>query len=721
MAALLLAALPASANPTQPPAPAEAEEAGWTHTSLEHLGLDPALREYGTLPRITLYFSSRSDEVLTDARLRLRIDPLAAAAGEVEGLLVSVNGELLGELSLSDLMSGGDVLMPMDARVLGTDNTVTLELLGARLAGCEDRLERGRWELIADGALETRGSPLPLQDDLALLPLPFVDPRADRRATIPVVFAGPPAPDSVAAAGILAAYLGLRSSAELTFEVYEAELPDSRAIVLVSGDDDGAALDLPATLGGTARLMDHPRLPEGQAKLLVLWGDTPTELRQVATALATADELSGPALVVDGDPAPPPRRPYDAPRWLPVSPTVRLGDVTGGEDLTHRGLNDESLEVSFRIAPDLFTWPDEIVELTVEATQVAPVAELAPTIHVELNGEFIDTLPRPVVREGIARHQAVLDVHRSLLRGYNVLKFHLSWPDPDLVCDRGGELADAVLTTIHGSTTLHLGDIPHFARFPDVGRFVDDGFPFTRMADLSETRVILPAAPAPAEVATTLSLMAHFAGITGYPGVGAEFTDVNAMGTLDRPERDVLVIGQAAVLDHFAAWEGDLPVVHAHQQLLVRQPRALERAQTLLAGQTSKRRADRVAELLTRNPDVALVLGLQVPSGEGRTAVFVTANRVETMPAAYQLTGFTEADLPGGDLLMVDGDSRTRFRIGAGYDVGQLDWFTQLRWTSSQHWTLLVPFLLLGSLIVTGVSRRTLARKADSRLDGEPT
>ncbi len=717
--ALLLAAVPARAELAMGPAPTEDSDAGWSRASLEHLGLDPALREYGTLPRITLYFSSRSDEVLTDARLRMTIDPVQLAEGEVEGLRVSVNGELLGELGVADLLAASELVLPMDARVLGTENTVTLEILGARLAGCEDRLARGRWGLITGGALETRGSPLPLQDDLALLPLPFVDPRADRKVSIPVVFGGSPAPDTVAAAGLVAAYLGLLSSAELTFEVVEGELPDSRAIVLLVGDENLPLLEVPGDDRSTVRLIDHPRLPIGQAKLLVLRGDSPSDLRHAATALALADELSGPILRVEGTPELARRRPYDAPRWLPVASTIRLADVTGGEDLIHRGLNDESLEVSFRIAPDLFTWPDEIVELTVEATQVAPVAELAPTIHVELNGEFIDTLPRPLVREGIARHQAVLDVHRSLLRGYNVLKFHLTWPDPDMVCDRGGELADAVMTTIHGSTTLSLGDIPHFARLPDVARFVDDGFPFTRMADLSETRIVLPAQPSPAELATTLSLMAHFASITGHPGIAAEFSDVGSMGALGRRDRDVLVIGQAAVLDHFTAWEDDLPVVHAHEQLLIRQPRPVERLRTLLAGQTSKRRADRVAELLTRNPDVALVLGLQVPSGEGRTAVVVTANRAETMPTAHQLTGFTEADLPGGDLLMIDGDTRTRFRIGAGYDVGQLDWFTHLRWTSSQHWTLLVPFLLLGSLLVTGVSRRGLQRRAERRLGPE--
>ncbi len=695
------------------------EDGGWTVIPLEHLGLDPALREYGTLPKVTLYFSSRADEVLTDARLRLEIDALAVAAGETEGLRISVNGEVLDELDLGDLLSAGEILLPMDARILGTENAVTLELLGARLAGCEDRLERGRWGLIADGTLETRGSPLPLQDDLALLPLPFVDPRADRAVTVPVVFAGPPAPDTVAAAGLVAAYLGLRTSAELSFEVSVGELPDSRAVVLLVGDENLPLASLPRGDSPTVRLVDHPRLGSGRDKLLLLHGATPAELRQAATALAMAGDMEGAVLTVDEAPSPPPRRPYDAPRWLPVSSTIRLEDVTGGEELIHRGLNDETLEVSFRIAPDLFTWPDEIVELTVEATQVAPVDELAPTIHVELNGEFVDTLPRPQVRQGIARHRAVLDVHRSLLRGYNVLKFHLSWPDPDLVCDRGGELADAVVTTIHGGTTLHLGDIPHFARLPDVARFVDDGFPFTRVADLGETRVVLPGEASGPELATVMSLMAHFAGITGYPGIAAEFVDVRALGELDRRDRDVLVIGQAEILDHFPTWEDDLPVVHAHQQLLVRQPRPTERLQTLLAGQTSKRRADAVAELLTRDPDVALVQGLQVPAGEGRTAVVVTANRVETMPAAHQLTGFTEADLPGGDLLLIDGDTRSRFRIGAGFDVGELDAYTRLRWTSAQHWTLLIPFLLFGSLLVTGVSHRSLRLRARRRLDQE--
>ncbi len=68
-------------------------------------------------------------------------------------------------------------------------------------------------------------------------------------------------------------------------------------------------------------------------------------------------------------------------------------------------------------------------------------------------------------------------------------------------------------------TYLDLRGYPHYAPLPNLEVFANAGFPFTRVADLSETTVVLPPAPTQQEIETFLTLMGHFGRQTGFPAL----------------------------------------------------------------------------------------------------------------------------------------------------------------------------------------------------------
>src|SRR5208337_1273685 len=59
----------------------------------------------------------------------------------------------------------------------------------------------------------------------------------------------------------------------------------------------------------------------------------------------------------------------------------------------------------------------------------------------------------------------------------------------------------------------------HYAPLPNLELFANAGFPFTRLADLSETTVVLPSAPSEQEIETFVTLMGHFSRQTGFPAL----------------------------------------------------------------------------------------------------------------------------------------------------------------------------------------------------------
>ena len=114
-----------------------------------------------------------------------------------------------------------------------------------------------------------------------------------------------------------------------------------------------------------------------------------------------------------------------------------------------------------------------------------------------------------------------------------------------------------------GSSYLDLGRAVHYTQLPNLRLFAKAGFPFTRLADLSETAVLLPPAPGPEVTGLYLDLMGYFGAQTGYPTLLVQVATPADAATL--ADKDLLVLGTFGDLANIPEITSQLPLSYVDQ------------------------------------------------------------------------------------------------------------------------------------------------------------
>ncbi|HZR07012.1 MAG TPA: cellulose biosynthesis cyclic di-GMP-binding regulatory protein BcsB [Myxococcales bacterium] len=637
-------------------------------------------------------FVARADEELTGAAVRI------AFAGPIGPVEVLVNDERVA------LLSGDDPKppdIPVDRALLADRNTLSLRLRD-REGRCVAR--PGAWTALQSVGMVVQAAPVPLPNELALLPLPFFDRGYDTSATVPVVLGHPPTREELRLLGLVAGWFAVDAPLPLDFRAAVGELPDSRAIVLVGSDEDARRLGIDPPRGPSIRMIDHPQHPDSNVKLLVIGGRTTAELRTAVESLAARTEpLAGPEAMLAPPRPQPPAPPYSAPRWVPSQRPVPFSKYPAGGVFAHDGNTPATLSVRFRVAPDLWIWPEEFVVLDLGYSERIPRGTPPPRLDVEMNGYFLATLPRA----GSGGTERVrLRIPREHMRGFNQLLVHVHYPDPDPCAAAPSSSGEPPRVEIAGDSVLHLEGLSHFANLPDVSAFAFDGFPFTRVPDLGETAVVLPDRPTPAELSMALSVLGQLAQVTGKVGTRAVFPPPSEMPR----DKDVLAIGTPEDNALVARWAPGFPIsLQGKSARVQRSFRPLD----LLGGLEPLLEAQRAADLLARSGDVAAIASAESPVSPGRTAVVITGT---ALPRFADFLGYARSRGRAGDLLLLAGGERAMFRIGGAFGRGQLDAWTRARWFLASHWLALPPVLLAGAILLGAHGRRALARRMRARL-----
>ncbi len=635
------------------------------------LGPSPAQRE-ASAPALEFPFVARADEHLTGATVRLAFD----APADVE---VLVNDERLAMLS----PARGAHEIPVSPALLADRNQLTLRLRGSpgRCAA-----HPGGWRGLRSAGVVLAADPVPLPDELALLPLPFFDRGYDTQAAIPVVLAHPPTLADAQTAAEAAGWFAVDAPIPLSFEARIGALPDTRALVLVSSAADATRLGLRAPDGPSVRMVDHPLHPGGNVKLLVISGRTAAELRSAVESLASrAQHLAGPEVRLRPQPPPPPAPPDTAPRWIPSDRPVPFSQYPQSAVLSHDGSAPATLSVRFRMPPDLWIWPAESVALDLGWSTRLPGGTAPPRLDVEMNGYFLATLPQ---QGGRMR----LRIPREHMRGFNQLLVHVRYPDQD-PCAAAPE-GEPPHVEIDGGSVLHIEGLRHFASLPDVSLFAFDGFPFSRFPDLGGTAVVLPGQPTERELSLLFSIFGQLAQIDGQVGTRATFVAAPVAG------KDLLVLGPPP-----PGWT--LPIT-AGGRIQEGEPLI-----DLLGGIGPLLDARRAAALLQGARDWAAIESVESPLSHGRTAIVVTG---ATLPPFSDFLGYAQSSGRTADLLLLTAGQRYLFRLGARYTSGAVDPWTRLRWFLATHWIVLLPLLLLGALLLALQARGLFARQMRARL-----
>ncbi len=671
-----------------------------------------------TRDTLRFQFSARSDQAAVGATVVLSLAETGGGAARAQRLEVAVNGERVAVLEPDALSHpGARQALAIARKALGDRNLLTLRLLGPE--GPCGIVPRGSWRFLDAVAVELETRLIPLPDDLALLPLPFIDRGLDQEASIPIVLAGDSTPSRLLAASLVASWFGVENGSPLEFPVHLGRLPESRAVVFLDGAEAAAALGLPVPAGPSLRMVDHPGHRGSSMKLLVVAGRSPSELTAAAMALATGTvQLAGKEVLVEARPPPAPARPNEAPRWLPLGRALPLSLYPGVGDFVLEGAASGTIALRFRVAPDLWLWPAESVPLDLGYSEPNSAPLSPPRIEVEFNGHHLATLESGALRRARASGLLRLPIPSQHFRGFNELLVHVSRPDRDGCQDRTTPPARVAIAPV-----VHLEGFGNFASLPDASLFVHDGFPFTRIPDLGETAVVLPARPGPEEIATALSMIAQFASVTGRPALRVTFLAPEALADGRPVDRDLVIIGLSDDNAFLRRWAARLPLALGPGGARVQTPVQASAILDFLAGGPGRADLARAGPLVGSLRRFSAVMGTESPLQPGRSAVFITATSASELPRFSELSGFAESRGRAGDLLVLSEGRRWLFQIGPTYTVGHLGHWSRARWFLSKHWVALLPALVVAVVALAIPARAGLADRTRKRLgaaEGEP-
>uniref|UniRef100_UPI0020282FB5 cellulose biosynthesis cyclic di-GMP-binding regulatory protein BcsB n=1 Tax=Caballeronia sp. AZ10_KS36 TaxID=2921757 RepID=UPI0020282FB5 len=306
-----------------------------TLTFADYGALDP-LQLRGTDGQNGIAFSVRGDEVVTGAVLHLIYSYSPSLLPSISQLKVLINGEVAATLPVPRDQAGTLVArdVAIDPRFITEFNHLNVQLIGHYTQQCEDPSSSTLWATVSNASsLDLTYASIAGKPDLAALPLPFFDRRDVRRLELPFVFAGKPSLAALEAAGTVASYFGsLAGYRGAIFPAQTDNVPLSgNAVVFAVGDAKVAGVAgvaIPPVSGPTIALVERDANARG--RLLLVLGRDDNELKTAAKALGVGrNALSGTSATITQFNDLQPRRPYDAPNWLPADRPVGGGGGGG--------------------------------------------------------------------------------------------------------------------------------------------------------------------------------------------------------------------------------------------------------------------------------------------------------------------------------------------------------------------------------------------------------
>ena len=702
---------------------------------LELGGYQRAIRLRSVQGEVVVPLSVRDDEVITGARMRLRYAHSPSLLFDLSHLNVMVNQELVETIPLSEATAGGgEATFEIDPRLFVQYNEVLLQFIGHYTRDCEEPTHSSLWATISKfSTLELDVEPLALDNELNLLPQPFFDRRDQRPLKLPFVFANTPTLDEWRAAGLIASWFGAQAAYRgAKFPVHIGDFPSSHAVVIASGGTRIDGMTVPNSAPSRVSMMDHPGKPSAQ--LQVVSGSDGAGLIKAAKALSLGSEaLAGPSTVIRELAEPEPREPYDAPNFVPTDRKVELRELVPSRQLEVRGLYPDLIRVNFNLPPDLFSWQSKGAPLDIKY-RYTPTVGSKSTLNVNVNEEFVQAIPLslgdesesgqrrvqiPFLNSYDAVNQETMYLPLYKLSGNNQLQFHYYFERK-----REGACRTSVVDNLRGAsdedTTIDFSDFPHYTKLPELALFANGMFPFSRMADLSDTAIVVPAVLDTNEISAYLTVMGQLGNATGYPGLRVQLVqggDTSAIG-----DRNVLVLGSAAnqPLLSQPAWTERMPLSIVDGATRLKTIGPLGRLLDRWYGTGRVDALDHAGRVvLEAGEELGAIMSFESPLSSGKTVVVMTAGDSERFgDVAESLLDAGDRQFVRGDLVLLNGDEINHYRLSDQYAVGSLPFWMWLRYTlSHQPWWLLVVILLV-ALLIAAALYVVLRRMAASRHAG---
>ena len=690
-------------------------------TPFTHFGAPSALALRGDGGAAAVEFGSRSDELVTRARLHLRYtySPELASASHIR---VSLNDDLVGLLPVTRADAGKPVAraLDVDPRLVIGFNKLTLTLVATPGDDPPDAARPGLWaEVSGASEWEIVVQTLTLADDLAILPEPFFDRHDQRRVTVPFVFAARPSEATLRAAAVAASWLGkLARWRGARFPASLDAPAEGHAIAFAANDERPAFLaSLPPATGPQLRFVTNPA--DNRSKLLLVLGRNGEDLKAAVDALALGGaKWSGPSVDVKRVAEAAPRAPYDAPDWVRLDRAVKLGDLIEWPqqlEATGRLPDLEPVRVDLRVPPDIAAWRGPGVPMVLKLQYTPNACVTDGQLDLSLNDEVVQSITLPIAPKAITETREIF-LAGYRLRGRSELKFAFHFALKDEPQCREPRPGRAVVAS---DSTIDFSGFPHYARLPNLAHFAALGFPFTRVADLSQTVVVLPDPPAAADLEAMLSLIGRMGEATGYPATRVRVAGAKDVAAL--ADADLLVIGSAPRQALLERWADAMPVSISgtSRRASPAMARGVSVRDWLGLGAPPETGVASQVSFGGTGP-VAAMFGFESPVTSGRSVVVVTAVVPDQLARALEALEGSDMRraIRGSAAFVVDGKVES-ILVGPTYHLGFMP-----PWTGLGRWLVEHPIVLASVLafvalvvyyIVTRIRRRMRAWRIHRR------
>lgn len=744
------AAKPATAAVTQPAADAlnpAAPAVSYASAIPGTRSYSLSLRELGAWagPKLTgvdqsqyLSFSLRPDETVTRATLKLGYDYSPALLPDLSHLVVGLNGYNVALVSLpQDHPLANDHELPIDPTLFKQKNELMLHFIGHYTRECEDPSHSSLWLTVHDDTrLELTVAPKsPSTIDLSRVQDLFLLGGSPDTQEVPVVF-GPSATfGTYKSAGIVASWLAsVAGTRNVRFDAYAGQIPATNAIIFLKNGESVAGVK--GSPNASLSIVPNPNNPD--ARLLVVSGPDDAAMERAARGLAlTQRALTGMQVVINRDVSPKARVPYDAPAWLPLDRPVRFGEITKRAELNVAGYNPGVMRLNYRVPPDLFTarstgapvhmrylatvlpsqWSSTL-NIAQDGQQLASIAldvgqqtNLGLDTPNEIRAPADSSAARPLEKAAQSPWTATsFKVPPYVKAGRNQLQMQFTFENVRRnICQNTPP--NNMVGSIDSSSTIDFSTFPHYEAMPDLAPFASLGFPFTRMADLSQTAVVLSNQPGTHELGLYLSLMGMMGEATGYPVLNHDV--VTASGVDKVADRDLLVLGVAADQPLLSRWADDLPITTVDGERKLREIVHSWRPEYRWEQHDIDPVTAPAASInLAAAGNLSVMMGLESPLTPGRSVVFLYADKgagLDTISRAL-----TDADRwhdIHGDFALIHNTYIETAKVGPTYYLGSLPLTSKVRWFLKDQPILVGLAGLLGVLLLAVLVFRLLRRR----------
>lgn len=668
-----------------------------------------------------LSFSVRPDEAVVAAKLSMAYDYSPALIPELSHLKVLLNERIVAVEALpKDKGVGNTREYALDPRLFAENNNLRFNFIGHYTRQCEDPFHSSLWLTLSDlGKLELTLAPVSKVGDLKNLPFPFFDKRENGPLQLPFVFASTSSFPTFQAAGVVASWFGMQAGARgAQFPVFLDTLPDGNAVVFLQGSERLKEVKG----GGTSSVSIEPHPTNPHAKLLVVSGGNDEELARAARAIALFNTtLTGQRVNLTEETNTAPRKPYDAPAWIPIDRPVKFGELVRLEELRVQGYYPEVVRINYRVSPDLFTWrsPGVPLDLKYRATRL-PLHQNS-SLNINLNASFIQALG---LNWQDKQENTTPDV-KPAAAGKDALKREMLYLPPYAIGGRDqlqlsyyfdvrkeGECQnlppDNLQAGIDPESTLDFSRFPHYVALPNLAYFANIGFPYTRMADLSESAVVLPSTPNTPELSAYLTIMGKMGEATGYPAL--RHTVVSDVNVATVSARDLIVIGSEKRHDLMNQWAEHLPMVQKGNERRIREPSVKWRSTYRWEQQDVQALPAPQGNLnLSGSSGLTTLMAFESPVAKGRSVVYLHADRAEELlKIADVLTDPERMAMVQGDFVVLQDKTISHAQVSNTYPFGSLPTLSKLRWFFQDQPMLLGFFALLACTLLAALAYRPL-------------